>query len=450
MRGCALQPRAACVRAWLTPRRSVVRAMAGPVRRAADVAVVGAGAAGLAAARELRAEGHRVSVFEADSGVGGTWRYSATPGGHTSMYDALRTNLPRELMAFGELPFAAAAPLAGDGRRYPGHREVLAYLELYAERYALLPLVQFDTRVRRATPVPDAGGPPRWEVETERAGAVTTRTFDALVVANGHYSQPRVPPVAGLAEFPGRVVHTHDYRTAAPFAGLRVVVVGAAASGEDISRDIATAAATVFLSAASWQTEGLLAGVHKRAMLSRLHADGCAEFADGSREAVDAVVFATGYHFSFEPFLRGDLVRVTDNCVAPLFEHVMPPAAPTLAFIGLPWKVVPFPMFELQARWVARLLSGAVPLPSAEVMARAVADAEAALQPHGPKLRRHAHAMTQAEQFDYDDRLAAYAQCAQLPPWRREMYAANSRNKRARPDAYRDVWDAADERMAKL
>ena len=388
-------------------------------------------------------------VFEADAAVGGTWRYSATPGGHTSMYAALRTNLPRELMAFADLPFAASTPLAGDARRYPGHAEVLAYLEQFAARYDLLPLIQFSTRVRRASPLSDAGFlGPRWEIETQaRDAATTTRTFDACVVCNGHYSRPRLPPVDGLAAFPGRVTHTHDYRTAAPYAGLRVVVVGAAASGEDISRDIATVAAQVLLSAASWQTEGPLAGVHKRPLLTRLHPDGSAEFADGSREAVDAVVFATGYHFTFEPFLQGGLVKAEDNCVSPLFEHVFPPAAPTLAFIGLPWKVVPFPMFELQARWVARLLSGAVPLPSEATMARAIAEAEAALQPRGAKPRRHAHAMTQAEQFDYDDRLAAYACTTPLPPWRREMYAANSRNKRARPDTYRDTWDVTDARL---
>ena len=255
MRGCVAQPRAACFRTWLAPHRCAARAMAGATgstRRSADVAVIGAGAAGLAAARELRAEGHRVSVFEADTAVGGTWRYSPTPGGHTSMYAALRTNLPRELMAFTDLPFAASAPLAGDARRYPGHREVLAYLEHFAARYDLLPLIQFSMLVQRATPTRDAGllGP-RWEIQTQAGAVTTTRTFDACVVCNGHYSRPRVPPVAGLPSFPGRVSHTHDYRTAAPYAGLRVVVVGAAASGEDVSRDIATVAAQVFLSAAS-------------------------------------------------------------------------------------------------------------------------------------------------------------------------------------------------------
>ena len=41
--------------------------------------------------------------------------------------------------------------------------------------------------------------------------------------------------------------------------------------------------------------------------------------------------------------------------VSPLYQHVFPPAyAPSLSFIGLPWKVVPFPQYELQAKWVAR------------------------------------------------------------------------------------------------
>ena len=133
-----------------------------------------------------------------------------------------------------------------------------------------------------------------------------------------------------------------------------------------------------------------------------------------------------------------------DNCVAPLYEHVFPPAAPTLSFIGLPWKVVPFPMFELQATWVARVLSGAAQLPARDEMMCAAADALARVAPAGGVLRRYAHAMTQEEQFDYDDRVAAAAGAPPLPPWRRAMYAANSRSKRARPDSYRDVWDEAD------
>lgn len=50
--------------------------------------------------------------------------------------------------------------------------------------------------------------------------------------------------------------------------------------------------------------------------------------------------------------------------VSPVYKHIFPlSTAPTLAIIGLPWKVVPFPEFELQAKWMARVLSRRVSLP---------------------------------------------------------------------------------------
>lgn len=86
------------------------------------LAVIGAGAAGLAAARELRREGHAPVVFERAAAVGGTWLYappatSSDPLGavatHSSLYASLRTNLPRESMGFLDFPFSAARRRAG-------------------------------------------------------------------------------------------------------------------------------------------------------------------------------------------------------------------------------------------------------------------------------------------------------------------------------------------------
>jgi cation diffusion facilitator CzcD-associated flavoprotein CzcO len=177
------------------------------------LAVVGAGAAGLVAARELRREGHSPVVFERAASVGGTWLYDAAPAtsdplaagaAHSSLYASLRTNLPREVMGFLDFPFASSAAEAGGGgdtRRFPGHDEVLRYLEEFARRFDLYGLVRFGTevvRVRRD----GGGGGGRWAVTSRKIGEKGRReeeeeVYDAIVVCNGHYTEPRVAHIPG-------------------------------------------------------------------------------------------------------------------------------------------------------------------------------------------------------------------------------------------------------------
>lgn len=97
-------------------------------------AVIGAGPAGIACARELRDEGHSVTVYEKGSSVGGTWvpeNLSSITGSdekkiHSSMYDSLRTNLPRETMSYIDFPFLpdCMGGRSVDSRMYPSHQEV--------------------------------------------------------------------------------------------------------------------------------------------------------------------------------------------------------------------------------------------------------------------------------------------------------------------------------------
>jgi cation diffusion facilitator CzcD-associated flavoprotein CzcO len=172
------------------------------------LAVVGAGAAGLVAARELRREGHAPVVFERAAAVGGTWLYthpaatSSDPLGaaatHSSLYASLRTNLPRETMGFLDFPFAAAAAVGSrDPRRFPGHEEVLRYLEAFARRFDLLRLVRFETEVLSVRREDDGG---RWAVTSRKLGEKGSgeeEFYDAVVVCNGHYTEPRIAVIPG-------------------------------------------------------------------------------------------------------------------------------------------------------------------------------------------------------------------------------------------------------------
>ncbi|GFT18959.1 dimethylaniline monooxygenase 5 [Trichonephila clavipes] len=84
---------------------------------------------------------------------------------------------------------------------------------------------------------------------------------------------------------------------------------------------------------------------------------------------VDVVILATGYKVKF-PFLSEDILSVVDNKVR-LYKFIYPPDLPhpTLAILGLVQPSGPgFPIFEMQSRWVSRIMSGKLNLPSKELM----------------------------------------------------------------------------------
>jgi cation diffusion facilitator CzcD-associated flavoprotein CzcO len=179
------------------------------------VCVVGAGVSGLVSARELRREGHDVTVMEQSGGIGGQWLYDPRTdaddalGAHSSIYASLRLNTPRESTGFSDFPFAYPSndDGAGDGRRYPGHAEFLRYIRRFCDAFGLMDAVRLNTKVLHVAPLAPRGhgdGVTRWTVRcSSRLGdcedeAVTTEeTFDAVVVAVGQFTQPRLPAING-------------------------------------------------------------------------------------------------------------------------------------------------------------------------------------------------------------------------------------------------------------
>lgn len=173
------------------------------------LAVIGAGVSGLLAGRELLSEGHRVVIYEKLDRPGGTWIYDprvdSDPLGsdpdreivHGSLYKSLRTNLPRPAMGFSDYPFEDR--LNGDARIFPGHEEVLKFLEDFGSDFGLGELIRFGSEVVRVERVESEGeGEGEWVVESmsSRVGK-EVEVFDGVVVCNGHHTEPR------LANLPG-------------------------------------------------------------------------------------------------------------------------------------------------------------------------------------------------------------------------------------------------------
>ncbi|KAL8528157.1 hypothetical protein ACS0TY_005823 [Phlomoides rotata] len=211
------------------------------------VAVIGAGVAVLAAARALKSEGHLPVIYEKSEKLGGTWVYDpeveSDPLGvdpnreivHISLYHSLRTNLPRQLMGFSDNPFSTDKNR--DPRTFPGHEEVLQFLNEFATHFGLIQLIRFQTKVVRVDHRNH-----RWVVEST---TITSHTFDALVVCNGHYTHPIVANFPGGEKWPGKRIHSHNYRVPDPFKDQIVVVIGDGPSGIDIAVEISSVAKQV-------------------------------------------------------------------------------------------------------------------------------------------------------------------------------------------------------------
>jgi thioredoxin reductase len=429
----------------------------------AQVAVIGAGAAGLVTARELLRAGHTPTVYEQADRVGGVWVYNpqtdddlsgraASQPVYSSMYDSLRTNLPSDLMAFLDYPFDARGGGEDDWHRFPHHSRVLIYLENFCRDHKLQPCLKLSHTVTRVTPVGHT-----WQVCSTGANpdkAITTATFDAVVICNGHYSVPRLPQLPGIENFQGDTLHSHNYRDPQPFTDKKVVLWGAAASGADISREILRVAREVHWcghalrdnsqsGASARQTQPSKPSSTSGASQVYTHGDPVGFDHQGrlifknepALDEIDSFMFCTGYDYQF-PFLDKDIVTVTDNWVHPLYQDLLSPAHPNLAFIGLPYLIVPFPLFEIQARWFSRLLAGQFDLPDKATMARAIDSQTQSLRAAGVETR-HWHKLAD-KQTPYFNQLATQCGERPLPDWFGQLTQAAQHARLANPAHFRD------------
>ncbi len=197
--------------------------------------IIGAGSSGITAAKNLKQLGIPYDVFEREDGVGGNW-YFGKP--HSSVYRSTHLISSKPLTEYTDFPMPADYP------DYPSHAQVLAYFQAYVEHFDLARDIHYNTAVTQVVPVDDGAA---WEVTIQPAGgAVETRHYRGVIIANGHNWCPQYPDVPGA--FTGQTLHSSDYKTPDVLEGRRVLVVGAGNSGCDIAAEAATHARRTFLS----------------------------------------------------------------------------------------------------------------------------------------------------------------------------------------------------------
>lgn len=109
-------------------------------------------------------------------------------------------------------------PYPNGTKSYPPQADVLKYLHSYADRFNINQHIKLNHLVIRVLPIEND----KWEVIVKDLtnDKFETLIYDLVFVANGHFSAPRYPSIAGIDEFKGEKLHSHDYRTSEAFHGL--------------------------------------------------------------------------------------------------------------------------------------------------------------------------------------------------------------------------------------
>ena len=197
-----------------------------------DVCIIGAGFSGVCAAKALLQRGIAFDCFEKGSKLGGMWRYE-NDSGLSSAYRSLHIDSSRKSLGYPDFAVSAELP------DYLSHEQVLAHLEAYADKFGVTSRITYGTEVLKVEPTDDA----RWNVTL---GNGEVRNYGSVVVANGHLWAPRMAAFPG--QFTGTQLHSHHYRTAAPFEGQDVLIVGIGNSAVDIAVDLCRQARSVTVS----------------------------------------------------------------------------------------------------------------------------------------------------------------------------------------------------------
>ncbi len=335
--------------------------------------IIGAGPCGLSHAKALKDAGIAYEQVEADDEVGGNW-YHGT-------YRTAHIISSKKTTEFTDFPMPADYP------DFPSQPQMGDYYKLYADTFDLRPQIEFKTKVTAVRPRTDD----LWDVDLATG---EQRIYKGVLVCNGHHWQKRFPAYPG--EFTGEYIHSKDFKSPEQLAGKRVLVIGGGNSACDVVSEAARVSETAHLSLRRgyWMTPKTVFGkpsiesplVHLPVFIQRFllrcllrivigkyedyglpkpdhkifekhptisteifhylkhgrikprpdieRFDGTmVHFTDGTSDAFDMIVAATGFYLSF-PFLPDGLVPMKNEQLALLYGGCMLPEYRHFYLIG--------------------------------------------------------------------------------------------------------------------
>ena len=423
------------------------------------VCLIGAGSSGIVAAKIFADRGISFDGFELGSDIGGIWRYG-NDSGRSPAYASLETNTSTARTAYACFPMRAGPP------RFVLNGELLEYFDAFVDQFSVRRRFRFNTEVTRVAALEAGYEVTVRGVETgveatawyESVVVAAGHHWDAKIPSFSsdfagvtlHSREYRTPtePTA-LADQRVLVVGFGNSACdiaceAAGVARQTVISTRSGAHvlpkmlfGRPIDLWITPLSSRLPVRAQGRALDFLVRldrGDQRRFGIARpprrfgeehptlsqdlpalveagrvaMKPDVVAvegrsvRFSDGSKEAFDVLICATGYHLSF-PFLSTGLLdridpegaesregqRILDNRIR-LFHHVVAPACPGLYFLGLvqPLGAIP-PLAEAQAEWVAELLTGEAVLPPSPEMTVAMRSNEKGLERRFGRSGRH-------------------------------------------------------------
>ena len=194
--------------------------------------IIGAGASGLAVAKNFVQRGIPFDCLEREQDIGGLWNFATESG---IVYETTHLVSSISSTGFDDLPM-----LDEDYPEYPSHERVLGYFRDVVRTFGLAPHIELGKAITKVAP----RGDKLWEVAV--AGEAEPRLYRGVVVASGHHDAPRMPTYPGT--FSGETLHSRRYKSPKQVRDRRVLVVGCGNSAADIVSDAVHGRSKVFLS----------------------------------------------------------------------------------------------------------------------------------------------------------------------------------------------------------